>query len=106
MKYAHDLGFRAIEDNVMMSRTPEMQKKIGETLTQLNMTMGVFVITFWQNWHWKTSLTSGKQDWIDLMTKDCKEAIEVAKRCNAKWMTVVPGNYEAKLCRWMCKQPM
>jgi hydroxypyruvate isomerase len=38
-----------------------------------------------------------KQEWIDLMKKDCKEAVEVAKRCNAKWMTVVPGNFERSL---------
>jgi hydroxypyruvate isomerase len=31
------------------------------------------------------------------MKKDCKEAVEVAKRCNAKWMTVVPGNFERSL---------
>jgi hydroxypyruvate isomerase len=93
IKFAHSLGFRAIEDNGMMERTPEMQSKIGETLAKLNMTMGVFVITS-NNWHWKTTLTTGKQEWIDLMIKDCKTAVEVAKRCNAKWMTVVPGNFE------------
>ena len=57
------------------------------------MRMGVFVITS-DNWHWKTSLTSGKQEFIDRLMKDCKEAVEVAKRTNAKWLTVVPGNYE------------
>ncbi len=31
------------------------------------------------------------------MIKDCKEAVEVAKRCGAKWVTVVPGNYERSL---------
>ena len=31
------------------------------------------------------------------MVKDCKQAVEVAKRCNAKWLTVVPGNYERSL---------
>lgn len=96
IKYAHGLGFRAIEDNGMMERTPEMQSKIGDTLAKLNMTMGVFVITS-NSWHWKTSLTTGKQEWIDVMIKDCKTAVEVAKRCNAKWMTVVPGNYERSL---------
>jgi hydroxypyruvate isomerase len=60
------------------------------------MTMGVFVITS-DSWHWKTSLASGKQEWIDRMVKDCREAIEVAKRCNAKWMTVVPGNFDRSL---------
>ncbi len=96
IKFAHSMGFRSIEDNGMMGRTPEQQKKIGDTLAKLGMTMGVFVITS-ENWHWKTTLTTGKQQWLDLMMKDCKEAIEVAKRCNAKWMTVVPGNYERAL---------
>jgi len=96
IKWAYDQGFRSIEDNGMMGRTVEQQKKIGDLLTKLGMKMGVFVITS-DSWHWKTSLTSGKQEWIDKMMKDCKEAIEVAKRCNAKWMTVVPGNYERSL---------
>jgi len=96
IKYAHSIGFRAIEDNGMMGRPVEMQKKIGDTLSKLGMQMGVFVITS-NNWHWKTSLATGKQEWIDMMVKDCKEAVEVAKRCNAKYMTVVPGNYERSL---------
>jgi hydroxypyruvate isomerase len=96
IKFGHSMGFRAIEDNGMMSRSVADQKKIGETLAKLGMTMGVFVITS-QNWHWKTSLTTGKQEFLDLMIKDCKEAVEVAKRCGAKWMTVVPGNYDRSL---------
>lgn len=96
IKFAHSMGFRSIEDNGMMGRPVEMQKKIGDTLASLGMRMGVFVITS-DNWHWKTSLASGKQEWIDRMIKDCKEAVEVAKRCGAKWMTVVPGNYERSL---------
>ena len=93
IKWAYDQGFRSIEDNGMMSRTVEQQKKIGDLLAKLGMKMGVFVITS-DSWHWKTSLTTGKQEFIDRMMKDCKEAIEVAKRCNAKWMTVVPGNFD------------
>jgi hydroxypyruvate isomerase len=93
IKWAYDQGFRSIEDNGMMSRSVEQQKKIGDLLAKLGMRMGVFVITS-DSWHWKTSLATGKQEWIDKMTKDCKEAIEVAKRCNAKWMTVVPGNFD------------
>ena len=96
IKYAHGIGFRAIEDNGMMSRPVEQQKLIGDALAKLGMTMGVFVITT-DNWHWKTTLTTGKQEWIDLMIRDCKTAVEVAKRCNAKWMTVVPGNFERSL---------
>lgn len=96
IKWAHDQGFRGIEDNGMMSRTPEMQAKIGETLASLGMTMGVFVITT-DSWHWKLSLTTGKQEFKDVIVRDCHTAVEVAKRCNAKHMTVVPGNFDRSL---------
>ncbi len=96
VKFAYDKGFRSIEDNGMMARPVEQQKKIGDTLVSLGMRMGVFVITS-DNWHWSTTLTTGKQEWIDKMLKDCKQAVEVAKRCNAKWVTVVPGNYDRSI---------
>lgn len=95
IKYAHSIGFSAIEDNGMMSRTPEMQQKIGNTLASLGMDMGVFVINFSIND--KINLTTGSQEWKDKFVASCKEAVEVAKRTNAKWMTVVPGNFERKL---------
>src|SRR5215216_1461486 len=96
IRWAYDQGFRSIEDNGMMGRSVDQQKSIGDLLAKLGMRMGVFVITS-DSWHWKTSLTTGKQEFTDRMIKDCKEAIDVAKRCNAKWMTVVPGNYERTL---------
>jgi hydroxypyruvate isomerase len=100
IRWAYDQGFRSIEDNGMMSRSADEQKKIGDLLAKLGMRMGVFVITS-DNWHWITSLTSGKQEWIDKMEKDCRTAVEVAKRCNAKWLTVVPGNYDRRLSHEM-----
>ncbi|MFZ9299501.1 MAG: hydroxypyruvate isomerase family protein [Chitinophagaceae bacterium] len=96
IRWAYDHGFRSIEDNGMMSRTPEQQQQIGDLLAKLGMTMGVFVITS-DSWHWKTTLATGKQEWKDKMMVDCKKAVEVAKRCHAKWMTVVPGNFERSL---------
>lgn len=96
IRWAYDHGFRSIEDNGMMSRTPEQQQQIGDLLAKLGMSMGVFVITS-DSWHWKTTLATGKQEWKEKMITDCKKAIEVAKRCHAKWMTVVPGNFERSL---------
>jgi hydroxypyruvate isomerase len=95
IKYAHSMGFRSIEDNGMMGRTPEMQQKIGDTLSSLGMNMGVFVVAFSSND--KINLTTGSQEWRDKFVQTCKESVEVAKRCNAKWMTVVPGNFDRKL---------
>jgi hydroxypyruvate isomerase len=96
IKFAHDQGFRSIEDNGMMTRTPQEQERIGKTLDTLGMQMGVFVITS-DSWHWKISLASGKPEWTEKMVKDCREAVDVARRCGAKWMTVVPGNFERSL---------
>ena len=44
IKFGHSMGFRSIEDNGMMSRKPEEQSKIGETLSKLGRDRGVFVI--------------------------------------------------------------
>ena len=96
IKFAYDQGFRSIEDNGMMGRSISEQTRIGNTLAKLGMQMGVFVITT-NNWHWNLSLTTGKQEFKDVVVRDCKTAVEVAKRCNAKWMTVVPGNVDRSL---------
>lgn len=95
IKFMHDQGFRAIEDNGMLGRTVEEQERIGKTLDQLKMTMGVFVVDGGDNW--KISLTTGKQEFVDTFVKTCKTCVDVAKRVNAKWMTVVPGFYERHL---------
>ena len=95
LKVMSDLGFTALEDNGMMGRNPEIQSKIGETMAKLGMTMGVFVIDGGDNW--KVSLATGKQEFKETFLKTCRNAVEVAKRCNAKWATVVPGYFERHL---------
>jgi hydroxypyruvate isomerase len=96
LKFMHEMGFRALEDNGMMAKTPELQSKIGETMAKLGMSMGVFVVSF-DGWPPKSTLTTGNKEWRDKFLKACREAVEVAKRCNAKYMTVVPGNFQRDL---------
>ena len=95
IKFMHERGFRAIEDNGMLNRSKEEQDKIGATLAKLGMTMGVFVVDGGDNW--KVSLTTGKQEFKDKFVDTCKRCVELAKRVNAKWMTVVPGFFERNL---------
>ena len=95
IKYMHDLGFRSIEDNGMPGRSPEEQKQIGELLAKLGMTMGVFVVP--KGGNGANSLAAGKDEFNDIFIKGCKESVEIAKRCNAKWVTVVPGDYVRQL---------
>lgn len=96
IKFAYDAGFRSIEDNGFMDRPVKEQEAIGSLLAKLGMRMGVFVVNF-DHWPVKTSLTSGSVEWRDKFLASCKEAVGAAKRCSAKWMTVVPGNYERSL---------
>jgi len=96
LKFMAEMGFRAFEDNGMMGRDVALQEKMGSTMTALGIQMGVFVVAF-DNWPLSTSLTSGDQGWRDKFLKACREAVETAKRVNAKWMTVVPGNYDRRL---------
>lgn len=95
IKYIHDLGFRSIEDNGMTGRSVEEQKQIGDLLAKLDMRMGVFVVP--KGGNGANTLAAGKKEHVDIFLKGCKDSIEVAKRVNAKWITVVPGDYERRL---------
>lgn len=95
IKYMHELGFRSIEDNGMPSRSVDEQKKIGELLAKLGMRMGVFVVP--KGGNGANSLAAGNPDFVDIFLKGCRDSVEIAKRCHAKWVTVVPGDYARKL---------
>ncbi|OIN60070.1 hydroxypyruvate isomerase family protein [Arsenicibacter rosenii] len=95
LKFMADQGFTAIEDNGMMGRPVDVQEKIGKELDRLGMKMGVFVVD--KGGNSQNSLAAGKQEYIDIFLNGCKRAVEVGKRVNAKWMTVVPGDFERNL---------
>ena len=94
INYMADLGFRAFEDNGMKSRSIALQEKISKTLVKRGMKMGVFVAhkIYWD----KPNLSSGDDDYRNNFLNDIKNSIEVAKRVNAKWMTVVPGSLDLR----------
>lgn len=97
IKFMHDNGFRAIEDNGMMRKDPALQQKIGDELASLDMTMGVFVTGFGMMTKRLTSNIPDGAKHADakavraFIKKSCLAAVETAKRVNAKWTTVVLG---------------
>jgi len=105
IKFMHENGFRAIEDNGMMKKPPELQSKIGNQLAALDMTMGVFVLGFGMNSLMMTSNSMdenprGKADVQavrDALKETCEQGIETAKRVNAQWCTVVLGAYNPNI---------
>ena len=89
LQFMHDHGFRSLEDNGMKNRTTKEQRQIAKKMSQLDMVMGVFVAhnIYWQ----EPNLTTGNKERQDEFVQNVKDSIEVAKRVNATWMTVVPG---------------
>mgnify|MGYP000681134876 CR=1 FL=1 len=92
VKFVADQGFTALEDNDMMKRTPAEQEAVARAMDRRDLTMGVFV----------ASAIWGEQTWVhrenrDLLVGKMKEAVEVAKRVNARWTTVVLDSFDPGL---------
>ncbi len=95
LQFMADQGFYAFEDNGMKDREVDLQKKMGEKMAKLGIEMGVFVAhkIYWQ----EPNLASGKKDKLEEFLQYIRESVEVAKRVNATWMTVVPGHLDLRL---------
>ena len=96
--YAADLGFSAWEDNRMAQRDVDLQRRIAAALEQRGMQMGVFVAgmpaNFWRDEPVFSGPANGaeREAFLALLGSQ----IDVAKRVNARWMTVVPGFRDGK----------
>ena len=96
LRFMHDEGFRALEDNGMPRRGFALQERIGAELERLGMRMGVFVAhTAWG----EVSFASDAPEARGRILADIRQAVEVAGRVNARWCTVVPGDYDRGLER-------
>jgi hydroxypyruvate isomerase len=92
LNFMADQGFRAFEDNEMRNRTVDLQIKMAKVMKDRNLEMGVFVA---HKIYWKeANLASGNLDKRKEFLDEIKQSVEVAKRVNAKWMTVVPGHVD------------
>lgn len=94
LNFMADQGFTAFEDNNMNTRPIALQEKMAATMRKRNLTMGVFVA--YKDFR-NPTLASGKADARQDFLDQIKTAVPVAKRVNAKWVTVVPGTVDLKL---------
>lgn len=94
LEFMAEQGFTAFEDNEMRNRPLEEQLRMAKAMQRLGIAMGVFVA---HTIYWKEpNLASGKKEWRDEFLAEIEESVEVAKRVNAKWMTVVPGHVDLR----------
>ena len=95
LQFMADVGFTAFEDNNMKKKEVALQEKIASKMASLGMEMGVFVA---HSIYWKEpNLASGNEDKLKEFLAEIAESVEVAKRVNATWMTVVCGHVDLKL---------
>jgi len=95
--FAADQGFRAWEDNDARKRPVEQQEAMARALSQRGMTMGVFVASI-PKWSDFRPLLGGNDDGErEAFLADIRTSIEIAKRLNAKHMTVVTGFMDRKV---------
>ncbi|MDG2397278.1 MAG: TIM barrel protein [Flavobacteriaceae bacterium] len=94
LNFMADVGFKAFEDNEMRNKDIALQEKMSQTMRKRGITMGVFVAhkIYWK----KPTLTTGNKSSREEFLGYIKKAIPVAKRVNAKWMTVVPGHVDLR----------
>ena len=92
--FAADQGFTAWEDNGMKGRSVETQEQIAAAMARRGMQMGVFVAhtIYWR----EPNLAGGDPDLRAQFVQEVRESVEVAKRVNATWMTVVPGHVDLR----------
>ena len=90
LQFMADQGFTAMEDNGMGRKPADLQEKIAQKMTKLGMTMGVFVSGL-------GALIEPPAKIKDEIVKKAKGHVEVGKRVNAKWTTVVPGRYTERM---------
>lgn len=95
IEYMADQGFTAFEDNEMKDRPVAEQERMARALSRRGMRMGVFV-AHTIGWT-EANLTSGDPARREAFVREVRESVEVAKRVNATWMTVVPGMADRRL---------
>ncbi len=95
LKLAHDLGFRAWEDNWLNRRKNEELEAIAEFMAANQMELGVSVITSGA----KAMFNKPTEQQLTTIKKELKRGIEVAKITGQTNMTMLPGIRDESMTR-------
>ena len=95
LKFAADQGFTAWEDNEMKSRPVDVQTRVADAMQRLGIQMGVISALrgVWNKVNFTGSDAGPREEILDAM----KSIVEVARRVNTRYLTVVPGLLDPKL---------
>ena len=94
LEFAVEQGFHAWEDNWFGGREGAEQARYGQKMAERGIAMGVFVAS---GRNAEVTLASGDSAELERFLAELRQAVDVAGRANATWMTVAPGAYDLKL---------
>lgn len=106
IRFLHERGFRAFEDNFLKARPLDVQRAMGAEVERLGMEIGTFVATFDTTsaiGQYRSpdslSFVSHKRSDREALEAMFREAVEVAKRTNARTCTVLSGRFDSTVPR-------
>lgn len=103
LKFMHDCGFRAFEDNDMLGRPKDVQDAIARACEKLGMQMGLFVayadfgIAMMTANRIHGEKNPNREKVREFLKGRMEASVELSKRMNNKYCTVVPGRLDETL---------
>lgn len=94
IKFIADQGFRAIFDNGLMQKSPELQEKIAAELARQGMDIGPFVLYADFN---AESMVLFNDESRKMLKEILQKGIETSKRTGCMQALMVPGRYNQKM---------
>jgi hydroxypyruvate isomerase len=97
LRFMHEVGFRAVEDNLMRLRPVAEQESIARELRRLGMTMGLISAMRRPNTppgYKRPQLSSDKPSDREELLRDLRDTVPVAKRVGAGFVLVTPGQFD------------
>ena len=94
IRFMAENGFLSLEDLELKRRDPSIQNQIRTEIDRHGMTMGIFTgsVEFGL-----PTFASGRADLRAKTLREIRESVDVAKRMNAKWFSIVPGKADSRL---------
>ena len=106
IRFMHEHGFRAVEDNFLKARPLDVQKAIAAELERRDMKLATFVATFETATpvgvpYGPDAVSIGSNNLGDRETliRSVEESVEVAKRVGAEYCTVLSGPFDLAMPR-------
>lgn len=89
-------GFQAFEDHGLKSKPPALLERIRSTSERLGMQTGAFVGTADFG---SATFASGRENLRAKVLAEMRESVDLARRMNARWCTIVPGKADCRLSK-------